>query len=81
MSDGKFIPKLSDVLSAPSAVVELVKCGCIKSKCSKKCSCKQNDLPCTELCKCEDGEDCENSDLSHGIIEGSDSNSEYDSDN
>ena len=25
ISDGKFIPKLTDVLSAPSAVVELVK--------------------------------------------------------
>ena len=45
----------------------------------KKCSCKQNKLPCTELCKCEGGEDCENSEISHGIIEDTDSDSDYDS--
>ena len=73
MSESKFMPKLSDEFSAPSAVVELVKCGCVKSKCLKKCSCKQNKLPCTELCRCEGGEDCENSEISHGIIEDTDS--------
>ena len=81
MSDGKFMPTLSNLFSAPSDVVELVKCGCIKSNCSKKCSCKKNNLPCTELCKCQGGEDCENSDISHGIIEDTDNNSDYDSDN
>ena len=35
MSESKFMPKLSDLFSAPSAVVELVKCGCVKSNCSK----------------------------------------------
>ena len=49
MSEGKFMPKLSELFTAPSAVVELVKCGCVKSNCSKKCSCKQNMMPCTEL--------------------------------
>ena len=33
MSESKFIPKLSDKFSVPSAVVELVKCGCVKNKC------------------------------------------------
>ena len=36
MSEGKFMPKLSDLFAALSAVVELVKCGCVKSNCSKK---------------------------------------------
>ena len=81
MSDGKFMPTLSNLFSAPSDVVELVKCGCIKSNCSKKCLCKKNNLPCTELCKCQGGEDCENSDISHGIIEDTDNNSDYDSEN
>ena len=46
---------------------------------AQKCSCKQNKLPCTELCKCEGGEDCENSEILHGIIE--DTDSDCDSDN
>jgi hypothetical protein len=43
---------------APQAVLELVKCGC-KGRCQGRsnCSCLKNDMPCTELCKCED---CEN---------------------
>ena len=81
MSESKFMPKHSDELSAPSAVVELVNCGCVKSNCSNKCSCKQSKLPCTELCKSEGGEDCENSEISHGIIEDTDSDSDCDSDN
>ena len=36
MSESKFMPKHSDEFSAPSAVVELAKCGCVKSNCSKK---------------------------------------------
>ena len=36
---------------APTAVVELVKCGC-KIKCTGRCSCQKNKLPCTALCKC-----------------------------
>ncbi|CAB4011170.1 Hypothetical predicted protein [Paramuricea clavata] len=43
---------------ALQAVLELVKCGC-KGRCQGRsnCSCLKNDMPCTELCKCED---CEN---------------------
>ena len=36
---------------APDAVLHLVKCGC-KCGCDKKCSCKKNNIPCTELCGC-----------------------------
>ena len=52
-SDGKYIPVLSDLPPAPEAVVELVKCSCGVSKCSRKYSCKVNNLTCTDLCKCE----------------------------
>ena len=36
---------------APTAVVELVKCGC-KKTCTGNCSCSRNNLLCTALCKC-----------------------------
>ena len=30
-----------------------VTCGC--QTCSRRCSCRAKDLPCTEFCKCGDG--------------------------
>ena len=34
---------------------------CDKSRCSTaRCIFCQNNLPCTEMCKCEAGVDCEN---------------------
>ena len=45
----------------PVAVMELIKCNCCKSHCESKCSCKQHNLYCTEMCKCESDENmCEN---------------------
>ena len=47
--------------SSTKAVVELVKCSSVASKCSGWCSCKAHNLTCTELCKCEGAEDtCNN---------------------
>ena len=54
--NGKYIPTLSDLPPAPEAVVELVKCNCVASKCSGRCSCKTHNMACTELCKCEAAE-------------------------
>ena len=31
----------------------MVKCGCVTSLCSRHCSSKDNNVPCTELCACE----------------------------
>ena len=36
---------------APEAFLNLVKCGC-KSGCKGKCSCQNNNIPCTEVCGC-----------------------------
>lgn len=53
-SDGKVVsPKKCLELPAPQVVLELVKCGC-RLQCSKICSCKRNNLPCTAICKCSD---------------------------
>lgn len=48
----------SDLPPAPSAVIELVRCGCTISKCDTlACSCRRHELPCMELCV---DEVCEN---------------------
>ena len=57
LEDGHYVPVVSIVPAAPEAVVELVKCSCVASKCSGRCSCKAHNLACTELCKCEGAED------------------------
>ncbi len=61
LEGGHYIPVVSKVPAAPEAVVELVKCSCVASKCSGRCSCTAHNLACTELCKCEGAEDtCDN---------------------
>ena len=37
---------------APSDIVKLVKCSCVKSRCTATCKCRSNGLPCTEMCGC-----------------------------
>ena len=50
---GGYKPMYCHLPPAPSAVVELVKCGC--KKCTGRCLCQKNKLPCTALCKCLHG--------------------------
>ena len=49
-TDG-YIPLWSELPEASAACRELVQCGCKKS-CKKRCKCKTQELPCTELCAC-----------------------------
>ena len=44
---------------APTALLELTRCGCLKG-CSKNCKCKKISLACTEACACSGDEDCLN---------------------
>lgn len=56
-SDDIFIHWM-DLPPAPNSVMELAHCPCKKSQCAKgKCSCLENNLLCTDLCKCSN---CEN---------------------
>ena len=50
------------LLPAPQAVIELVRCGCAKSRCStNRRSCHKAQLSCIDLCGCSDDDDrCEN---------------------
>ena len=53
-TDGQILPVTTKVLPAPQAINELVRC--CKTDCSTlRCSCRKNNLPCTELCSCDTG--------------------------
>ena len=47
---------------APEAIIQLVKCGCIKTRCStNRRNCRKAELKCTNLCSCADSGDlCDN---------------------
>ena len=58
--DGQLFPVTTLVLPAPQAIIELVRCQC-KTNCSTlTCSCRHNNLPCTELCWCDTDVQCTN---------------------
>ena len=46
--------------AVPTSVVELVRCQCKKACKTNSCSCKKENLICTEACLCSDFMDCEN---------------------
>ena len=46
---------------APKELIELTACNCKKSACgTRACTCRQNDLACTEFCACMADESCLN---------------------
>ena len=62
-ANGELMPVLTRVSLAPQSVLRLVKCGCVKSSCSRRCSCREHNIQCTELCTCEaDPDTCTNMD-------------------
>ena len=75
-------PIRTDELLAPEYCIEMVSCSCKKLKCvAGRCSyiCRDNHLPCTDLCNCVD---CENGDdMNSDIIIDMIENDEEDSNN
>ncbi len=61
-TDGQLLPLTTKVLPAPQAIIELVRCQCRTNCSTQRCSCRRNNLPCTELCVCDidcaNDEDC-----------------------
>ena len=49
--EGKWKPHWSDLPEVSNMCHELIKCGCRQCKPSS-CKCRQEDLPCSLLCKC-----------------------------
>ena len=56
--DGQLNPTTTDVPPAPKAITEMARCQCKGNCTSNRCSCKSNNLPCTDLCMCNTH--CEN---------------------
>ena len=46
------VPVLYRVAPAPVSVLQLLRYNCEKSKCSQRCSCRGNNVVCTELGTC-----------------------------
>ena len=44
---------------APDSALELLSCICKSGHCDSNCSCKQNRLSCTDVCRCSCEEPCE----------------------
>ncbi|XP_070581399.1 uncharacterized protein [Ptychodera flava] len=63
---------------APDSVISFVSCKCKKSECLSRCSCREVDLLCTELCQCVSYSNSQNDEESET---GDDSASDIDSDN
>ena len=57
-----YIPVTMTLAPAPLSIIELVRCGCVRTKCtSATCSCRKHNLTCTEMCSCEGVDDnCDN---------------------
>ena len=64
-------PITTSIPPAPQSITELVKCQCRTNCTSQRCSCKRQNLTCTDLCSCSD--ECENDvDANTGYITDSD---------
>ena len=56
-------PVMTDVDPAPKAIIEMVRCQCKGDCSSQRCSCRSNNLTCTDLCLCssqwDNDDDCQ----------------------
>ena len=52
---------MTTILTAPEAIIHLVKCKCVKERCTtKRCQCSKANMNCMDLCGFSDmGERCE----------------------
>ncbi len=76
----KLVPLTTLQNLALAAVLELVQCNCAKSRCATNCSCRRNDLVCTEMWKCGADDDlCENTNVNN-TYDGPSDDDQFDSD-
>ncbi|CAH3166532.1 unnamed protein product, partial [Porites lobata] len=59
--DNAWIPVMTTILTAPEAIIHLVKCKCVKERCTtKRCQCSKANMNYMDLCGFSDmGERCE----------------------
>ena len=58
LNNGALTTDWMDELPTPFSILELMSCCCTKKCEVSRCSCRRNQLPCTDACYCSD--DCEN---------------------
>ena len=60
--DDKWVPVMTSLPPAPETIIQLVKCGCIKTRHStNRCNCRKAELKCTNLCSsANSGDLCDN---------------------
>ena len=77
LDNTNLVPIMTGGLAAPTGLIELSMCSCKTGCSSGRCTCKKNNLLCTEMCKCSDA--CENSNCNEkeGIYESEDENSDF----
>ena len=54
LDNGNLVPIMTDGLPAPTGLIELSTCTCKTGCSSGRCTCKKNNLLCTEICKSSD---------------------------
>jgi len=60
IEEGNLVAVMMDSLPAPEISIEMVSCGCKKTKCiTNQCSCYRTQQRCSEVCNCQN---CENED-------------------
>ena len=53
LDEDKYVEIMSNLPPAPDSILNLIQCGCDKSKCGGvRCTCRGVRLNCTELCGC-----------------------------
>ena len=69
IEDGFLTPELTDIPLAPNVIVEMGLCYC-KTPChTNRCVCKKVELKCTEMCFCQNCENCDLEDYSDNHVE------------
>lgn len=78
LEEGVLTPVMCEEPCAPESLLQLIRCSCLKNRCSPPCKCLANNMPCTEMCSCNaDQSTCDNLHPPDFADEGSD---EVDSD-
>ena len=70
MDQDEWVPVMTNLPLAPEAILQLVKCGCPKERCStNRCQCHNASLNCTNLCACfKNRETCDNDDQEEDVL-------------
>ena len=63
LKEDRLVPVLSDKPAAPSALLELVRCGCKGDCATRRCTCKKHGIDCSPMCTECKGVTCQNSEV------------------